>query len=148
MNRDERNRLKRVVKAYDYSIRQADDVFERIIDEMKDMEANKIDRLPQSLSSSIMAEELNESAEMLDSITENAQTIIDQLDEILTTTGTTSCYHFSNRKTTVNVSDKRDSSFHALLPSSLLTRLKEKSLTTGLSVNELVCQAIQNSMKS
>lgn len=148
MNRDERNRLKRAVKAYDCSIRQADAIFEKSIDEMKDLESDKIDRLPQSLSSSMMAEGLNEAVEMLDSIMENAQTIIEQLDEILTTTDVASCYTSSSRKNTGNVTDKRDTSFHALLPSSLLLRLKEKSQRTGESMNELVCQAIQNNIEN
>ena len=36
MNRDGLNKLKRIVQAYDYSIRRADGVFQKIIEEMRD----------------------------------------------------------------------------------------------------------------
>lgn len=142
MNRDDRNKLKRAIQAYDCCIRKADCIFERKIEEMRDSESDKIDRLPQALSSSRMAEELDDAVGMLDSIIENAQSIIEQLDEILASSDVSSCYSDTKPENAVNAKGKKDVSFHALLPTSLVLKLKEESHLTGISMNELVCQAI------
>jgi len=148
MNRDDRNKLRRVIRAYDCCIRKADCIFEREIEEMMDSESDKIDRLPQALSSSLMAQELDDAVEMLESIIENAQSIIEQLDEILASSGVSSCYSPSKPENAINGKDKKDVSFHALLPKSLLLKLKEESHLTGSSMNELVCQAISKELYS
>lgn len=148
MNRNDRNKLKRIIQAYDCCIRKADCIFERNIEEMRDSESDKIDRLPPALSSSSMAEELDNAVEMLDSIMENSQSIIGQLDEILASSGVCSSYSDTRLENAINVSGKRDVSFHALLPACLVLKLKEESQLTGVSMNELVCQAISKDLDS
>lgn len=67
--------------------------------------------------------------------------IIDLLDEILDDSGVCSDFTALTCKTRI-ASGKKDASFHALLPSSLLERLRDESLRTGISMNEIVCQAL------
>ncbi len=146
MNRDERRRLKRVIQNYDRSLRTAHSDLEREIDLMKYKESGKLAALPSSFESSPIADNLAESEEMLSSILKKDEKIIDLLDDILFDSGVSSDFTSVAYKTKVTTG-KKDVSFHALLPSSLLKRLKEESLQTGISMNEIVCQALLKELK-
>jgi predicted DNA binding CopG/RHH family protein len=69
------------------------------------------------------------------------------LDDTLSEADVSSDYKQVARQTKITL-DKKDASFHALLSSSLLKRLKEESERTGLSMNEIVCQALLNKLKN
>lgn len=141
MNRDDRKKMTRVVQDYDRAIRTAHADFERELDDMMDNESRKQDNLPSSFEDSVIAENLSQSFDMFEGVLGKAEEIIDALDEILSDTGVSSAYNPVNRTTKITL-DKKDVSFHALISSSLLKRLKEESLHTGLSMNEIVCQAL------
>ncbi len=143
MNRNGVNRLKKVVQAYDYSIRQADCFFQSNIEEMKAEEESKVENLPESLQSSQKADALEDAVEMLEALLDNAESILDTLEEILSTSSVSSIFTPTVRGTTTAPStDKKDVRFQALLSSRLFTKLKEESARRGLSMNEIVGQAL------
>lgn len=142
MNRNDSNKLKRIVQAYDYSIRRADSSFQRDIAQMKANEEEKLDNLPESLQSSKKAEALEDAAEMLQTLLDNAESITDTLDETLTSSSVSSIFVSTARETSPSSTGKKDVRFQALLSSRLFTKLKEESAQRGLSMNEIVCQAL------
>lgn len=147
MNRNDLNRLKRIVQAYDYSIRHADSSFQRAIEEMKANEEEKLENLPESLQSSKKAEALDDAADMLQTLLDNAESITDTLDETLTSSSVSSIFASTVRETTPSSTGKKDVRFQALLSSMLFTKLKEESAKRGLSMNEIVCQALTKELQ-
>ena len=146
MNRDERRRLKRVLQDYDRCLRTAHFEFESEVSAMKDNELKKLDSLPPSFVSSPVAEMLTETVDTINNILEKGEEIMEALDEILSFAEVTSNYTPTPKKTKI-IAEKKDVSFHALLPSSLLKRLKEESLRTGVSMNEIICRALSKEME-
>ena len=108
---------------------------------MKDNESRKHDNLPSSFETSNTAENLSDAFDMLEGVLEKAGEIIDSLDEILEDTCVNSAYTPGTGTTKITL-EKKDVSFHALISSSLLKRLKEESLRRGLNMNKIVCQAL------
>ncbi len=147
MNRDEKRRMRRVIQSYDRSLRNAHDEFEREIGKLKYNEKSKLVSLPSSFENSPIADNLNEASEMLDSILKADEKIISLLDDILFDSGVDSDFKAVTNKTQITL-EKKDVSFHALLPSSLLKRLKEESAHSCLSMNEIVCQALKKTLES
>jgi predicted DNA binding CopG/RHH family protein len=145
MNRDDKRRFKRVVKTYDRSVRLVQSVFEKEVGEMKEKESEKLENLPQSFESSALAEQLDESAGMLESLLDKAEEVTDALDEILSLADMKSDFTAITQETTIT-HGKKDARFLALFPSSLLKRLKEESARTGLSMNEIVCRAVTKAL--
>ncbi len=147
MNRNEKRRMRRVIQSYDRSLRNAHDEFEREIGKLKYNEESKLVSLPSSFENSPIADNLNEASEMLDSILKADEKIISLLDDILFDSGVDSDFKAVTNKTQITL-EKKDVSFHALLPSSLLKRLKEESCHSGLSMNEIVCQALKKALEN
>ena len=146
MNRDEKRIMRRVIQKYDSSLRNVHDDFEREIGILQYREDSKLKALPQSFENSSLAYNLTEASEMLGRILKMDEKIIDLLDDILYASGVTSSFKHVSSKTKV-VREKKDVSFHALLPSSLLKRLKEESLLSGLSMNEILCQTLTKALE-
>ncbi len=146
MNRDEKRAMKRVVKAYDRGLKTVHTEFESEISWMKDKENDKLDNMSSSFESGRTVDQINDSIDMLTNILRKADEIMDALDDILSEAGVSSDYKQVTRQTKIEL-DKKDVSFHALLSSSLLKRLKEESQHTGLSMNEIVCQALLKELK-
>ncbi len=146
MNRDEKRAMQRVVKAYDRGLRSIHSEFEDEINRMKDKENDKLDNMSSVFESGRAVDQINESIEMLNNILGKADEIITDLDDILSEAGVSSDYKEVPRRTKI-IPEKKDASFHALLSSSLLKRLKEESKRTGLSMNEIVCQTLQKELK-
>ena len=146
MNRDEKRAMQRVVKAYDRGLRSIHSEFEDEINRMKDKENDKLDNMSSAFESGHTVDQINESIEMLNTILGKADEIITNLDDILSEAGISSDYKEVARRTKI-IPEKKDASFHALFSSSLLKRLKEESFHTGLSMNEIVCQALQKELK-
>lgn len=146
MNRDDRKRMTRVVQNYDRVIRTAHDEFVKEVGDMKDNESRKHDNLPSSFETSNTAENLSDAFDMFETVLEKAEYIVDSPDEILDDTGVGSAYTRVTGTTKI-ILEKKNVSFHALIFSSLLKRLKEESLRTGLSMNEIVCQALLDELE-
>ena len=142
MNRDGLNKLKRIVQAYDYSIRRADGVFQKIIEEMRDEEETKLENLPESLQSSKLSEAIEEAIAMLESLLEYATNIIDELDEILSSSGVSSSFMESHMEILPTPNDRKNVRFQALFSSYLFSKLREESALRGLSMNEIVARAL------
>ncbi len=147
MNRDERNKLDRATRAYDYAIRQADYFFEAVLEQMRDAEADKIDRLPWALQDSHLAEQLNDAVDMLDTLLDETLAVIEMLDEILSTVEIRSNFTATSSGGVAKTMDKRNAGFHALLPASLYSRLKTESFKIGASMNEIVCRALKKALE-
>lgn len=141
MNRDDKRRLKKTVQAYDRNLRKAYYSFESELGKMHDEEQEKLDDLPSSFESSTLAEKLSDNVDMIDDVLDKAEEIMNTLDEILLAADVSSGYIPMARSTEI-AADKKDVSFHALISSSLLKRLKEESSNTGLSMNEILNQAL------
>lgn len=146
MNRDDKRRMIRVVQSYDRSLRTAYSEFEREINDMKDKESEKLEALPSSFETSQLAEKLSDAVDMFDTVLEKAEDIMNTLDEILGEINVKSNYTQATRTTKIKP-EKKNVSFHALFSSSLLERLRDKALRTGLSMNEIVCQALLKELK-
>ena len=147
MNRDEKRAMQRVVKAYDRRLRTVHTEFESEISWMKDKENDKLDNMSSSFESGRVVDQINDSIQTLTNILEKADEIITALDDILSEADVSSDYKQVTRQTKVTL-DKKDVSFHALLSSSLLKRLKEESQRTGLTMNEIVCRALVTELKN
>lgn len=141
MNKNGKRELKRVVQNYDRSLRQAQSSFVRDIEKLKNDEEYKRGNLPLSFEYSSKAYELDEAIEMLKNILKKTVKIEDLLDDILSDSDVTSDFWPVSKKTEISMG-KKDARFLALLPSCLAKRLKEESKNTGLSMNEIVCQAL------
>ncbi len=146
MNRDDKRRMIRVVQSYDRSLRTAYSEFEREINDMKDKESEKLEALPSSFEASQLVEKLSDAVDMFDTVLEKAEDIMNTLDEILGEVDVKSNYTQVTRTTKIKP-EKKNVSFHALLSSSLLERLRDKALRAGLSMNEIVCQALLKELK-
>lgn len=146
MNRDERRKVKRIVQDYDRSLRSAYEDFEREMSIMKDNESEKISSLPSSFEEAPIADKLRDSVDMFSTILEKSENIMEALNDILDAADVKSVYSTGTRKTKI-VSEKKDVSFHALLSSSLFKRLKEESLRTGLSMNEIISRTLSKELQ-
>ncbi len=141
MNRDEKRMMRRVIQSYDRNLRNAHIDFEKEIGKLQYKEETKLSALPSSFENSPIADNLNEASEMLKSILKIDDKIMSLLDDILYESCVSSDFKTVTYNTVIT-EGKKDVSFHALLPSSLLKRLKEESLRTGISMNEILCQAL------
>lgn len=146
MNRDDRKAMQRAVKTYDRGLRTIHTEFETEISWMKDNENSKLDNMSPSFESGRTVDQINESIQKLTNILEKADEIITALDDILSEAEVRSDYKGVTRKTKI-IPEKKNVSFHALLSSSLLKRLREESQRTGLSMNEIVCQSLLRDLK-
>ena len=146
MNRDEKRMMRRVIQKYDNSLRNAHGDFEKEIGKLQYREETKLVSLPSSFENSRVADNLTESSEMLGRILKAEEKIMNLLDDILYESGVSSTFKDATCRTKIT-QEKKDVSFHALLPSSLLKRLKNESLRTGLNMNEIVCQALREQLK-
>lgn len=146
MNRDDKRMMRRVIQKYDNSLRNAHGGFEKEIGKLQYREETKLASLPSSFETSRVADNLTESSEMLGRILKAEEKIMNLLDDILYESGVSSTFKDAPCRTEIT-QEKKDASFHALLPSSLLKRLKDESLRTGLSMNEIVCQALREQLK-
>lgn len=142
MNRDGLNRLKKLVQTYDYNIRQADFFFQRNIEMMRDDETDKLERIPESLQSTRKAADIADAETMLNSLLVNAENIINELDEILTSSDVSSVFSYPKEEKAISNEDKKDVRFQALLSSSLVAKLKQEASLRGLSMNEIVNRAL------
>jgi len=136
------------VQTYDYSIRLADSTFQKNIEEMRCEEEAKHNRLPESLQSSKKAEDLEEAEAMLEALLENAGNILEELDEILSSSGFSSVFSLPAGESEITSGDKKNVRFQALLPSSLVSRLKKEATLRGLSMNEIVNRALLRELTS
>ncbi len=82
------------------------------------------------------------SREMLGALIDNAESILDTLEEILSTSSVSSIFTPTARETTATSTDKKSVRFQTLLFPSLFMKLKEEPARRGLSMNEIVGQAL------
>lgn len=141
MNRDGRARLRNSTRAYVGIVRQAVYTYTGILEDMLNDEQDKYDRLPEQIQSSSKGEQLSEAIEMIEELLSDVKNMDDALDDIPTKADVTVSFSPYMEKE-VLMGEKRDLSFHALIPSSLMRRLKEESEKTGLSMNEITCRAL------
>ncbi len=146
MNRDGRARLRNSTRAYVGIVRQAVHTYTGILEDMLNDEQDKYDRLPEQIQSSSKGEQLSEAIEMIEELLSDVKNMDDVLDDIPTKADVTVSFSPYMEKE-VLMDEKRDLSFHALIPSSLMRRLKEESKKTGLSMNEITCRALMGELE-
>ncbi len=145
MNRDEKKALKTETKRFDSSIRLSLHFYGRQIEEHIDREHDKLDKLPEQIRDSSTGEQIEESSRMLEELSDKLEEIESTLDEILSLAETSSIFKTPDLK--ANISNGRNGiAFHAIFPSSLTAQLKEESIQSGLSMNEIVCRALTETL--
>lgn len=84
MNRKDRRQLRAAVEQYYSTVMHAQDEFRNVIEDLKDQEEKKLDRLPESLQDSPLAEDIQEAVDQLDDTAGQMDDIIDSAIEEIT----------------------------------------------------------------
>ncbi len=143
MNRNNRTRIRKACTDFDRDIREALYVFNNEVELMKDEEEEKLDKLPSQLRDSSKGNQLDESISQFSDVLDKIETITSSIDDIVDTFGVKSKFIASGvTKKSVISTGRKGKSFHALFPETLMKELKAESLRRGLSMNEIVCRAL------
>lgn len=143
MNRDNRIKLKSAYTDFDREVRRAAYMFSNEIEQMKEEEEEKLDRLPSQLRDSSKGEQLDESISKLSDVLDRIDDIASSVDDIADALEAESKFIAPSIDKPATISPGRKGrSFHALFPESLLQALKDRSATSGLSMNEIVCRTL------
>ncbi len=146
MNRAGKTKFKGVVQDCDRRIRQALYLFTGEIEDMLYDEKMKLDNVPEPLRDSTHVEKFTEPIEMMETLLTNAEAVETAIDDLLDTADVSSNFSPERRQNTVSAG-RKGVSFHAILPPVLLEKLRSESRTSGLSMNEILCRALQNELE-
>ncbi len=143
MNRNEKKTLKTVTKRFDSSVRLALHTYGGQLEGYIDREQDKLDSLPDQIRDSVTGEQIEESIRTLGEFTGKIEEIENALEDILTLAETSSSF-----KTPASIKEnvstgRRGIDFHAIFPSSLMDKLKVEASRCDLSMNEIVCRALE-----
>ncbi len=141
MNRSGRAKVSNLVRDCDRKIRQALYVFNSEVESIRDDESGKFDNLPQQIRDSSLGENFTEAVEMLEELMENSERIESSLDELIDAAGVQSSFTPELKEKKVSTG-RKGISFHAIIPSDLMEKLRSESLLQGLSMNEILCRSL------
>lgn len=143
MNRSEKNALRTETKKFDSAVRLAIHSYCGQIEAHRDREQNKLDSLPEQIRDSVTGEQIEESIQNLGEFSDKLEEIETALEDILSLADTSSTF-MAPVAIKENVSKgRRGIDFHAIFPSPLMEKLKMESVRCGLSMNEIVCRALE-----
>ena len=83
---------------------------------------------------------------MLENLLRNAEAVETAVDDLLDTADVSSDFSPERKMKTVSAG-RKGVSFHAILPSVLLEKLRIESRISGLSMNEILCRALLNELE-
>lgn len=146
MNREERTHLRKQTQAFDNTVREAVFSFSAIIDDFRNDEQDKLDRLPEQIRESAKGDQITDAIQTLDDIVIKIQDLENTLDDILDLVDASSLFDSSIARRKCDKGQKKDKNFHALLSSSMLYALKGEASRSGLSMNEILCRALLNEL--
>lgn len=143
MNRNDRRKLAGAVrKSCAVSKRSASEL-RNTIEELKAAEEEKLENLPESLSESRQAENIQEAIEELEGLLECIETAETAYEEIEDINGEKTEDVSEKAVPVPTIMERRDCRFQILLSSNLLMKLKQSSMETGRSCNEIVYRALE-----
>ncbi len=143
MNRSEKKTLKTDTRRFDSSIRLALHTYGEQLEGYMDREQDKLDRLPEQIRDSVTGEQIEESNRVLEELSDKLREIEDILDDILSLADTSSSFKAPVAIKETASKGRKGTSFHAVIPNSLMDRLKRETVRCGLSMNEIVCRALR-----
>lgn len=142
MNKNDRRKLRTAARRYCSLGQQASEVFKDTVEVLQTSEEEKLDNLPESLQTSSQAQNIESAIDDLNTILEALESSENAFEEIADIVGI-DIVELPAYAT--SVSDKeapRNRRFQILLTDQIMGKLKQQSLETGLSCNEIICQAI------
>lgn len=142
MNRSEKKVLRTETQRFDSSIRLAIHSYSRQVEERMDREQEKLANLPDQIRDSVTGENIEETILSLGELSDKLEEIENALDDILTLTDASSIFKAPAAVRGKISQGRKGTDFHAILPLSLLEKLKRESTIQGLSMNEIVCRAL------
>lgn len=147
MNREGRAKLRKAAEKFNRECLQSTSEFIRVTEALHDEEEDKLDRLPDQLRDSVKGEQIEESIEMLETLLDSAREMGETVSELLSDQGLTFLFEPQEGEAVRHASEgRKGTSFHAIFPSVLMDRLKNRARTSGLSMNEIVCRALTNEL--
>lgn len=148
MNREGRTRLRKAAEKFNRESRQSIATFTYVLVELHDEEQEKLDNLPEQLACSTKGEQLEESLECIENLLSGAEEMEETIDSVLSEQGLSFSFVPQVKSERMESEGRGGTQFHAILPTALLLRLKNKARETGLSMNEIVCRALSKELVS
>lgn len=142
MNKNDRRKLRTAARRCCILGRQASEVFKDIVEVLQVSEEDKLDNLPESLQDSPQAQNIESAIDDLNAILEALESSENAYEEIADIVGINIVELPVYTASETNTKAPRNRRFQILLTDQILEKLKQRSLETGLSCNEIIYQAI------
>lgn len=147
MNKYDRRKLNISVEKYCAKVIYANQEFSNAVDSLKHQEENKLEHLPASLGSSRQASNIEEAIKQISDLQVRLNTIETTICSIMERADIdVPRPAIRNTNTEAFDTGPRKNRFQILLPDQLLILMKMRAMQSGISCNELICQAIQNEL--
>lgn len=143
MNRDTRRAVKAAVKRYCSTVESATEQFTSVIEGIRDKEEDKLENLPESLQNGVLGNNISDASDTLTTLLEGADNVSDSCEDILEDAGTDLPKLPVSKPDTVRTdTGPRSHRVQILVSEKMYSLLKNTSLETGRSVNEIINQAL------
>ena len=123
---------------------KASSVYKEKVQDFITREEEKLENLPESLQEAQKGQDISSSIDVLEEVLEEIENAENAFKEIENLLGVKVAI-FPDRITAsklVEANDKR-LDFHAILPKQIALDLKNRSILSGLSMNEILCEALK-----
>ena len=141
MNREGRAILKKAAEKFNRDSMLARNSFLNVLEKLKS-EEEKLERLPEQLRDSEKGEQLEERLEALETLLDGIKEQEESISDLLSEQGFSFNFVPLEEKIEETKIREKSVSFHAIFPVTLSNALRTKAQNTGLSMNEVVCQAL------
>ena len=141
MNREGRAILKKAAEKFNRDSMLARNSFLNVLEKLKS-EEEKLERLPEQLRDSEKGEQLEERLEALETLLDGIKEQEESISDLLSEQGFSFNFVPLEEKIEGTKIREKSVSFHAIFPVTLSNALRTKAQNTGLSMNEVVCQAL------
>lgn len=142
MNKNDRRKLRTAARRYCSLGQQASEVFKDTVEVLQTSEEEKLDNLPESLQTSSQAQNIESAIDDLNTILEALESSENAFEEIADIIGIDIVELPAYTTLDSDKEAPRNRRFQILLTDQIMGKLKQRSLETGLSCNEIICQAI------
>lgn len=147
MNRNDRRQLSAIIRKYCCTVIPAGRELADSIESIKEREEDKLANLPDSLTDSRQAQNIDEAIDQMNEILEYLESIEEACDSIAETAYTEVTYPAAvYSEIPMKEDSPRNHRFQILLSEETMIFLKMRAVTLGFSCNELINQAIQNEL--
>ena len=142
MNREGRAILKKAAEKFNRDSMLARNSFLNVLEKLKSEEEEKLECLPEQLRDSEKGEQLEERLEALETLLDGIKEQEESISDLLSEQGFSFNFVPLEEKIEETKIREKSVSFHAIFPVTLSNALRTKAQNTGLSMNEVVCQAL------